>query len=331
MTPALFADGLTTAPASGSIGIGRLSDCISCKVEREINGMYELTMQYPRSGQFYDSIALRSLLLVEPDQITGPQLFRVYRIGKPMKGIVTINARHISYDMAGYVVEPFTALSIATALSGITDHATPECPFSFSTTRDTAATFNVRHPDAIWSLMAGQEGSLLDVFGGEYDFDNFSVTLENHLGTDRGVTIRYGKNLKDLKQEENCAAVYTDVFPYYYDITNGILVTLPEKTIEVGVTTAYDRVLSLDLTDRFQEPPTEDSLRTAAENYIATNNLGVPEVSLTVNFVPLWQTEEYKDVGLLESVQLGDTVTVQFPELGVDATARAVAFVYEAK
>jgi phage minor structural protein, N-terminal region len=329
MTPALFADGLTTAPASGSIGIGRLSDCISCKVEREINGMYELTMQYPRSGQFYDSIALRSLLLVEPDQITGPQLFRVYRIGKPMKGIVTINARHISYDMAGYVVEPFTALSIATALSGITDHATPECPFSFSTTRDTAATFNVRHPDAIWSLMAGQEGSLLDVFGGEYDFDNFSVTLENHLGTDRGVTIRYGKNLKDLKQEENCAAVYTDVFPYYYDITNGILVTLPEKTIEVGVTTAYDRVLSLDLTDRFQEPPTEDSLRTAAENYIATNNLGVPEVSLTVNFVPLWQTEEYKDVGLLESVQLGDTVTVQFPELGVDATARAVAFVYD--
>lgn len=329
MIPALFADGLTAAPASGSIGIGRLSDCISCKVEREINGMYELTMQYPRSGQFYDSIVLRSLLLVEPDQITGPQLFRVYRIGKPMKGIVTINARHISYDMAGYVVEPFTALSIATALSGIISHATPECPFSFSTTRDTAATFNVRHPDAIWSLMAGQEGSLLDVFGGEYDFDNFSVTLENQLGTDRGVTIRYGKNLKDLQQEENCAAVYTDVYPYYYDTTNGILVTLTEKTIEVGVTAAYDRVLSLDLTERFQEPPTEDSLRTAAEQYIATNNLGVPEVSLTVNFVPLWQTEEYKDVGLLESVQLGDTVTVQFPELGVDATARAVAFVYD--
>lgn len=329
MIPALFADGLSAAPASGSIGIGRLADCVSCKVSREINGIYELTMQYPRSGQFYESIALRSLLLVEPDQITGPQLFRVYRIGKPMKSIVTINARHISYDMDGYVVEPFSAVTIEAALSGITSHASPSCPFTFSTSRSTAATFNVRHPDAIWSLMSGQEGSLLDVYGGEYDFDNFSVTLENHLGTDRGVAIRYGKNLKDLKQEENCAAVYTDVFPYYYDTTNGILVTLPEKTIEVGVTTAYDRVLSLDLTDRFQEPPTEDSLRTAAENYIATNNLGVPEVSLTVNFVPLWQTEEYKDIGLLESVQLGDTVTVQFPELGVDATARAVAFVYD--
>lgn len=329
MIPALFEDGLTAAPASGSIGIGKLADCISCKVQREINGMYELTLQYPRSGQLYESIGLRSLLLVEPDQITGPQLFRVYRIGKPMKGIVTINARHISYDMAGYVVEPFTAATIALALSGITSNASPACPFSFSTTRSTAATFTVKHPDAIWSLMAGQEGSLLDVYGGEYDFDNFSVTLENQLGTDRGVSIRYGKNLKDLQQEENCSAVYTAVYPYYYDTMNGILVTLTEKTIEVGVTAEYNRVLSLDLTDRFQEPPTEDALRSAAESYIASNNIGVPEVSLTVNFVPLWQTEEYKSIGLLESVQLGDTVTVQFPELGVDATARAVAFVYD--
>lgn len=330
MIPALFADGLTTAPASGSIGIGRLADCVSCRVEREINGIYELTIQYPRSGQFYDSIQLRSLLLVEPDQITGPQLFRVYRIGKPMRGIVTINARHISYDLAGYVVEPFSVSTIQAALSGIISHATPACPFTFTSSRSTEANFTVRKPDAIWSLMAGQEGSLLDVFGGEYDFDNFSATLENQLGTDRGVTIRYGKNLKDLQQEENCAAVYTAVYPYYFDATSGTLVTLPEQTIDVGITTAYDRVLALDLTDRFQgAAPTEDDLRTAAERYIAANDIGAPEVSLTVNFVPLWQTEEYKNVGLLESVQLGDVVTVQFPELGVDATARAVAFVYD--
>lgn len=329
MIPALFADGLSTAPASGSIGLGRLADCVSCKIDREINGIYELTLLYPRNGQFYDAIELRSLLLVKPDQMTDPQLFRVYRIGKPMRGIVTINARHISYDLAGYVVEPFTAVTINQALSGVISHATPSCPFTFNSSRNTEATFTVKHPDAIWSLMAGQEGSLLDVFGGEYDFDNFSATLENQLGTDRGVTIRYGKNLKDLQQEENCAAVYTAVYPYYYDTNGGILVTLPEQTVDVGITTSFDRVLSLNLTDRFQEPPTADALRSAAESYIASNDIGVPEVSLTVNFVPLWQTEEYKDVGLLESVQLGDTVTVQFPELGVDATARAVAFVYD--
>ena len=329
MIPSLFNDGLSTAPATGSIGVGRLTDCISCKVEREINGIYELTIQYPLSGVLYDNIAMRSLILVKPDQMSDPQLFRVYRISKPLKGIVTINARHISYDLDGYTVEPFTALSISTALSGITSHAVPASPFSFSSSRSTAATFTVKKPGSIWSLMAGQEGSLLDVFGGEYEFDNFDITLENRLGTDRGVSIRYGKNLKDINQEENCAAVYTAVYPYYYDTTTNTLVTLQEQTVDVGIVTAFDRVFSLDLTDNFREPPTEDALRSAAESYIASHELGVPEVSLTVQFIPLWQTEEYKEIAVLETVALGDTVTVQFPALGVDATSRAVAFVYD--
>lgn len=328
MTPALFLDGLTSAPALGALGLGRLKDCVSCKVEREINGIYELTIQYPRTGTLYSSIHMRSLILVNPDQMTAPQLFRVYRISKPLRGIVTINARHISYDLDGYVVEPFDASTITTALSELTARATPSCPFNFSSSRTTAANFKVNKPDPIWSLMAGQEGSLLDVFGGEYDFDNFSVTLENRLGTDRGVSIRYGKNLKDIQQDENCAAVYTAVYPYYYD-TEGTLVTLSDATIAVSGTFSFSRVLSLDLTERFTEPPTEAELRTAAEQYIAANDIGIPEVSLTVDFVPLWQTKEYEGLELLEVVQLGDTVTVQFPELGVDATARAVAFVYD--
>ena len=329
MIPSLFNVELSTAPASGSIGDGRLTDCVSCKVEREINGIYELTIRYPCSGVLYESIAMRSLILVKPDQMTDPQLFRVYRISKPLKGIVTINARHISYDLDGYAVEPFTASTITQALSGITSNAVPSCPFTFSSSRTTVANFSVKKPDSIWSLMAGQEGSLLDVYGGEYDFDNFGVTMENRLGTDRGVAIRYGKNLKDINQEENCAAVYTAVYPYYYDTATGALVTLPEETVDVGIVTSFDRVYSLDLTDRFEQTPTEDELRSAAEAYIASHELGVPEVSLTVDFVHLWQTEEYKEIAALEVVALGDTVTVEFPALGVNATARAVAFVYD--
>lgn len=329
MTPALFADGLTTAPASGSIGVGRLNDAITCRVEREINGMYELTMTYPRAGQFYEYIGLRTLLLVKPDQMSNPQLFRVYRISKPMRGIVTINARHISYDLDGYVVEPFDASTIASALAELTSRATPSCPFTFTTTRSTAANFKVNKPDAVWSLMAGQRGSLLDVYGGEYDFNNFTVSLENTLGTNRGVSIRYGKNLKDLQQEENCNAVYTAVYPYYYNEQDGTLVTLSGGTVAVPGTFPFTRVYSLDLTEKFETPPTEEQLEAAAEAYIDQNNIGVPEVSLTVDFVPLWQTEEYKDIAMLETVALGDTVTVQFPQLGVDATARAVAYSYD--
>ena len=329
MIPTLFPATLATVPGAGEMGSGRLTDCVSCKVEREINGVYELTIQYPRTGWGFGNIAMRSLVLVSPDQITQPQLFRVYRISKPMRGIVEINARHISYDLDGYVVEPFDAPTITEALSGLTSRAMPSCPFTMSSSRTTAANFAVNKPDPIWGLMAGQQGSLLDVYGGEYDFDNFEVTLENRIGTDRGVSIRYGKNLKDLQQDENCAAVYTAVYPYYYNSADGTLVTLSEHTIAVDGTFSFERVYSLDLTGKFAEAPTEAQLRAAAEQYIAANNIGVPEVSLTVDFVPLWQTEEYKDIALLESVQLGDTVTVQFPDLGVDATARAVSFVYD--
>lgn len=331
MIPALFADGLTEAPAAGEIGIGKLTDVLSCVVYREINGQYELEMEYPMSGVRYSEILHRRFLWVSPAQDEDPQLFRIYRVTKPLRGIVTVNARHVSYDLEGYIREPFDATTVVLAMANITQNTVPECPFEFSTNKSTEANFSQKAPQGIWSIMAGQQGSLLDVFGGEYDFDNFSVALNTRLGSDRGVTIRYGKNLISLEQEENNANCWTEVYPYYLD-QNGTLITLEEKTVPIDGTFDYDRILSLDLTMNFITPPTQEQLRAAAEAYIATNRVGEPVVSLTVDFAALWQTEDYKnDVGLraLEKVSLGDTVTVQFPALGVDASARVVAYSYD--
>lgn len=331
MIPALFADGLTEAPAAGEIGIGKLTDVLSCVVYREINGQYELEMEYPMSGVRYSEILHRRFLWVSPAQDEDPQLFRIYRITKPLRGIVTVNARHVSYDLEGYIREPFDATTVVLAMANITQNTVPECPFEFSTNKSTEANFSQKAPQGIWSIMAGQQGSLLDVFGGEYDFDNFSVALNTRLGSDRGVTIRYGKNLISLEQEENNANCWTEVYPYYLD-QNGTLITLEEKTVPIDGTFDYDRILSLDLTMNFITPPTPEQLRAATEAYIVTNRIGEPAVSLTVDFAALWQTEDYKnDVGLraLEKVSLGDTVTVQFPALGVNASARVVAYSYD--
>lgn len=333
MIPALLEDGLTAAPASGSIGIGKLTDVLSLVVYRELNGQYELEMEYPMTGALYDEIQHRRFIWVSPAQGEDPQLFRIYRITKPLRGVVTINARHISYDLEGYVREPFTASTVALAMANITQDTVPACPFEFSTDKATAANFTLESPQDIWSAMAGQQGSLLDVYGGEYDFDNFDVALNNRIGADHGVTIRYGKNLMSLEQEENNSKCFTAVYPYFLD-QEGTLVTLAEKTVAVTGTFSYDRVLSLDLTSSFLEPPSEDQLRAATEAYIVSNEIGKPTVSLSVDFVALWQTEDYKsgdaeNLKALEQVSLGDTVRVQFPKLRVDASARIVAYTYD--
>ena len=295
MNPWLFPDGAYTSPPSLTSITNQqneLADTISCVVEREINGIYELTMTYPVTGAKFEDISLRGLLYVEPDDQKPRQLFRIYMISKPLRGIVTIRARHISYDLGGYVKPPFTAANIQAALSGITSGTKPgSCPFTFSTTRTTAAAFTTVKPDAIWSLMAGQQGSLLDVYGGEYDFDNFSVTLENRLGADRGVTIEYAKNLKQLLQDENSGTLYTGIYPYYYNAPT--LVTLPEEVVDGPVVWPFAIYKPVDMTDKFQTAPTEAQLRAAAQTYVQANDVGTPKVTISVDFVPLWQTLEY--------------------------------------
>lgn len=327
MIPTLFNDGLTADPGIQSNGVGKLTDCVSCKVDREINGIYELTMQYPRSGAHYADIGLRSLIYIKPDRKSTPQLFRVYRISKPLMGVVTINARHISYDLAGYVAQPFTASTIGAALSGITANTQPTpCPFAFSSSRSTSATFTVTVPCDIWSLMAGQAGSLLDVYTGEYDFDNFGVTLETSIGQDNGVRIEYGKNLVQLLHDENSGEMYTGIYPYYYTEDTG-LIELPEKVVNGSGSWTFSKIKAVDLTDRFESAPTQAQLRATAQSYVANNDIGVPKLSLDVDFVPLWQTEEFKGTAN-DVVDLGDTVSIKYPDLETDVTARIVAFTF---
>ena len=168
-------------------------------------------------------------------------------------------------------------------------------------------------PKAAWALMGGEEGGLLDVYGGEYSYDNYKINLNTRLGTDRGVAIRYGKNLTDIEQDENCADCYTGVYPYWQEKTEQNLVrvvSLPEKIIYASGAFEYVRILPLDLSERFETEPTEEQLRAEAQSYMERNNVGVPAVSWKIEFIALEDTEEYKGQGVLERISLGDTVLV---------------------
>lgn len=312
-------------------GLGILGDCVSCEVTEEANGIFELVMQYPMGGIHYEDIADRSIIKAKADQFRDPQLFRVYAISKPMSGIVTVSAEHISYDLSGIPVKPFSAESVSLALADLKNNAVIDCPFDFWTDKDTSGTFRVSVPSSIRSRLGGVEGSILDIYGGEYEFDNYTVKLHNNRGMNRGVSIRYGKNLMDIKQEQNCASIATGIYPYWAGDVGGntALVELPEKIVNAPGTYNFVKIRTVDFTEIFEAQPTEEELRSKAESYVESNNIGIPSVSLTVSFAQLEQTDEYKHLKLLEQVLLFDTVNVEFPALGVSATAKAIKIVYD--
>ena len=311
-------------------GFGILGDCVSCEVTEEANGIFELAMQYPMDGIHFEDIAERSIIKAKSNQLHDPQLFRVYAISRPMSGIVTVLAEHISYDLSGIPVSPFYAPTAASAMQLLKENAVVDCPFQFWTDKETMANFKVSVPASIRSRLGGVQGSLLDVYGGEYEFDNYTVKLHNKRGKNNGVSIRYGKNLTDIKQEQNCSAVATGVYPYWSDAEGNKLVVLPEKIVEAPGTYNFVRIRPLDLSAEFEAEPTVEQLRSKAESYVKDNNIGIPSVSLTVSYAQLEQSEEYKHFAYLEQVDLFDIVNVEFPDLGVSTTAKVVMVVYDA-
>lgn len=310
-----------TAAAWDNNGLGALSDCISCVVEETLNGPFELEMQYRLNGLHYADITLRSIILAKPNPTARPQPFRVYKISRPINGVVTINAQHLSYDLSGIVIEPFNAPSLASALEGMKTNAVTENPFEYETDKTVISDFVVSYPSSARSLVAGQRGSLLDTYGGELEFDRYQVKLLAHRGKDNGVTIRYGKNMTDVNQEEDGSGVYTGVYPYWYSEEEGSA-DLGSSYVPVEGEFDFTRILLLDLTEEFENKPTAEELTQKAQEYISNHDPGVPTISTTVSW---YQSREF-----VENVNLGDVVGVYFSRLGISAKAKIVKTRYNA-
>lgn len=313
-----------------SNGLGRLASATSCTVEENLNGLYELTMEYPITGIHYEDLQVDRLISAVPFDGGDPQPFRIYSIERNLNGMVEVRAEHISYLLNKIVVMPFTATSCADALSKLKDNAAHSCPFTFSTTKTVVQAYTVDTPQPIRGLLGGQEGSILDVYGkGEYEFDKFSVKLWTNRGADHGVTLRYGKNITELVRDSDITNAYTGIVPYWYTEESGIVV-LPEGVVwsEHRDAFAYDIVKPVDFSSNWENPPTAAQLRARAEEYVENNEGWKLSDNIKVSFVALWQTEEYKDIAVLERVHMGDTVTVIYEALGVEASAKVNRTVY---
>lgn len=325
-------------------GIGALSDAISCKVVEELNGSYELTMQYPVTGLHFSDIILNRLILADHAPSKQSEPFQIYKISKPINGIVTIYAEHISYRLSYVPVSPFTANTCVEAFNGLKEHADEPCQFTLYTDKNTISEYKQIIPHSFRELLGGVDGSILDTYRGEYEFNRFNIRFTQHRGVyKKSASIRYGKNLTDLKQEESIENTVTGIYPYWKGTktitstssdgetvskTEDVVVTLPEKIIysENKDKYSYHRTIPKDFAYRFQDKPTEAQLRAAAQSYV--KEIGVPEVNLTVSFLSLASMEENKHFSD-ETVYLGDTVPIEFIKLGIMTDAEIIKATYD--
>lgn len=325
-------------------GVGFLTDILTCDITEERNGAYECIFTYPTTGQHYAEIAEGDVIKAKPNDTSSLQLFRIYAHSKPLNGVVTFNAEHISYDANGIPLVSLVAKATTpqAAINKAISEGAFESNFSALSDISTLNSINITEPCSLRAALGGQQGSVLDVWGGEYEFDNYVIKLHAHRGTDSGVTIEYGKNLTNVQQDRNITEVYTHLLPYaiYQEESedgtaqDDVIVTLTEKVLPLAgaENIGHQKAYIVNISDMFgsDEEITESALRTKANQYInAHQSLGVPKVSITASFVSLWQTEEYKNIAPLERVQLCDTVTVKFVKLGISAKAKVVKTVYD--
>lgn len=330
MIPVLYP---ANAADFSTFGIGALTDAISCEVTEERNGLFECLLKYPITGQHYGRIAKECIIKAKPNDTAKPQAFRIYRITKPLNGIVSIYGQHISYDLANVPVMPFTTESRSPQLI-LNQLLAGDSRFTGWTDYSEAKPFSVTQPKSVRACLGGSEGSMLSKWHGEYEWDNFTVKFHTHRGHKTGVVIEYGKNLTALEQDEDNSGVYTQLLPYAVftaeNAESETVVTLPEETLPiVSAEMVREKTLIMDFTDRFDSGTaiTEEMLRAAANDYIRDNPLGSTVPTVKVSFEPLWKQPEY--AALLERVNLCDTVTIRHSALGVSVSAMVVQTVYD--
>ena len=338
MIPILFSGDAATFNSNGK---GLLSDCISCEPEQTRNGIFELNMVYPIDGIHYQDIEWGDIILAKAEDGKDPQAFFVQDIRPTMDGKAEIFCEHISYILNWVASAPFTAETVNEALlnmkpslySGGEDTNRRYERFDYWTDKSTSAHFEHDTLVPARSVLAGTRGSILDVYGGEYEFDNFHVKLWQNRGSDKGVVIRYGKNLTDMKADWSAADSYNRVMAFWKGKDTDGNDVVVNGTSRWGWSTPnyyYSRTRVVDASQDFSEKPTLAEINEYAHSYsTAHGNDRFTKDNITINFVALQDTEEYKNVANLEHVNLCDTVSVLKEEMGIEYQAKVIRTKYD--
>ena len=326
MIPILFAKNETDFTHNG---IGRLTDCISCEVTEERNGVYELEMEYPITGRGFSALMSGGIIGVIHDDNYDIQPFDIYSTSAVIDGVVTVYAHHISYRLNNIILEPYTASTASGAVAGISTHSVNTNPFTFSTDKTVTANFAIVKPQSVRQILFGQEGSLLDIYGpADFKFDKFSVAMLADRGTATGVTIRYGKNMTNLEWVKDDSEAYSAMAPYWQ---SGNEVVYPSEII-VTPTAAVSPVVPvpMDITDQFQSKPTAAQVKSTAKALLDKTQPWKVSDNIKIDFAALWQTTDYEELAAIQKVGLCDTVSIYWTDMGiVSENQKVIRVVYD--
>jgi len=313
-----------------SNGLGRLRDCISCKVTEERNGIYECDFEYPTDGVRFDSIQVGRIIGVQHDDNGDIQPFDIVSYTKPIDKIVTFHCVHISYRQSYLTMDTsaMAAFGPGAAMSNMKTYAVPTNPFNYDTDVSSTADFLMfdGQPRTVRSMLGGSEGSILDQYGGEFEWDVWSVYLHNARGVYRNFAIRYGVNMTEFSDETDSQGTYMSVIPYW---KNGDEYVIGDKVDSTGITAGgHNECVPLDVTDKFDSKPTKAQVEQMATDLMQANNPFLPVQNIKVSFVRL-QDLGYDQFENLMKCQLCDTIKVYFPDYGVSGTFKIVKVVWD--
>lgn len=330
-------------------GLGEI-DATKAQVTRERNGNYTLYIEYPASGPLAGTFKNDMRIKSDAGLRTKNQTFFISRILKDSTGILKVYAKHISHLTEKMAIRNNTnvsgtaqaALAIwaLNALGGIRFDTWSDIDLTSKTS------WNIADFKTARDALGGVAGSILDVWGGEYEFDNTVIRLHKQLGRKSPIVLEYGRNILRAEDDQDIDGAYTSVYPYatYTPESQGtgeggatsqqVTVELPEKYVDGPYIGLYNerRVLIVDFSSNFKdkEVPTIDKLRRLAKEYAINNRLGLPKINTKIEYVDLSKTLDYKLTQILEEAELCDIVPVYYPQIGLTSEdAKLTTIVYD--
>lgn len=311
-----------------SNGLARLRDCLSCVVTEERNGIYECDFEYPVDGANYDLIQCGRIIAVTHDDSGENQPFDVVGYTKPISGVVSFHAVHISYRLNYLVARGSGILNLDSALTMLKENAQPENPFTYSADFLSNAYMASADgtPRSVRQFLGGIEGSILDAYGGEYEFDKFAVKLHAHRGMDRELRIRYGVNLLSYEDDVNYQETYSSCVPYWTGNDEMVV----GNRVDLLATTYNGRndCIPLNLSEKFESKPSTEDLDSMALSHMQSRQTHLPAQTIKVDFVRLQDMGEFADYQSLLECNLCDTIGVVFPLYGMSGRFKIVKTVW---
>ena len=311
-----------------SNGLGRLRDCISCVVTEERNGIYECDFEYPVTAEDFHDIQIGRIIGVTHDDTGDIQPFDIVSFTRPIDGVVTFHCTHISYRQSYLTVTGSNINSLAAAFT-LLGTAQPNNPFTYETDKTQSTGYLAAAdgvPKTVRSMLGGVEGSILDAYGGEYEWDKFRVILHSARGQLRNFSIRYGVNMLDYNEDYDSSGTYSSCIPYW---TDGTTTVVGDRQDSGGSTiTGRGECVPLDVSDKFESQPTKAQVEAMGLSVMNSKNPMIPSQNIHVEFVRL-QDMGYENLENLLECKLCDTIKVVFPFYNTTGQFKIVKTVWD--